>query len=344
MGGDCKVPWPNGGTGHPSDFADHREVSFVNRPFPLLEADAHFSRLRAWGFNCLRLLTTWEAVAHAGPGQYDTAYLDYFTEICRKAGEHGFYVFVDFHQDVWSRMSGGDGAPGWTFDAVGLDFNHFDAAGAALVMQHRYQYPNLVAQTETPANQDGYPSMSWVRNYRMPANAVMWTLFWAGEQVTPPLTEHEIASIVDAYGRDHRFVVQVLAELDVLLKQGGDAGGERLHLRSGFDLVREGAHGGAEETFVFGDGDDLAAFQSLNQDLDIAVRRADALDDVGDGADLIDFIRARFVDGCLVLGGEEDFLVGGERFFKRAHTGFPAHDERGHHMGEDDYVADGHHR
>ena len=189
LGGDCKVPWPDGGTGYPGDFADHRDVSFINRPFPLEEADTHFARLRCWGFNCLRLLTTWEAVEHAGPGQFDTAYLDYFAEICRKAGEHGFYVFVDFHQDVWSRMSGGDGAPGWTFDAVGLDFNRFDAAGAALVMQHRYQYPGADGQTETqaetPANQDGYPSMSWVRNYRMPANAVMWTLFWAGEHVTP---------------------------------------------------------------------------------------------------------------------------------------------------------------
>ena len=30
-------------------------------------------------------------------------------EVCRRAGEHGLYVFVDFHQDVWSRMTGGDG-------------------------------------------------------------------------------------------------------------------------------------------------------------------------------------------------------------------------------------------
>ncbi len=189
LGGDCKVPWPNGGTGYPSDFADHREVSFVNRPFPLADADAHFRRLRDWGFNCLRLLTTWEAVEHAGPGQFDTAYLDYFAEICRKAGEHGFYVFVDFHQDVWSRMSGGDGAPGWTFDAVGLDFNLFDEAGAALVMQHRYRYPSAENDNATAnaAIQEGYPSMSWVRNYRMPANSVMWTLFWAGEHVTPQL-------------------------------------------------------------------------------------------------------------------------------------------------------------
>ena len=183
LGGDSKVPWPHGGTQYPTDFADHREVSFINRPFPLDEASVHFTRLREWGFNCLRLLTTWEAVEHAGPGQYDQLYLDYFAEICRLAGEHGFYVFIDFHQDVWSRMSGGDGAPGWTFDAVGLDFTRFDAAGAAHVMQNRYHYasePNSSAVV-----QPSYPPMSWVRNYRMPANAIMWTLFWAGEHLTP---------------------------------------------------------------------------------------------------------------------------------------------------------------
>ncbi|HVK78979.1 MAG TPA: cellulase family glycosylhydrolase, partial [Verrucomicrobiae bacterium] len=125
LGGDCKLPYPDGGTNFPSDFSDHRTVTFVGRPFPLADAEQHFARLRHWGFNTLRLLTTWEAVEHAGPGQYDEAYLDYFAEIARMAGEYGFVVFVDFHQDVWSRMSGGSGAPGWTFEALGLDFTKF---------------------------------------------------------------------------------------------------------------------------------------------------------------------------------------------------------------------------
>jgi Cellulase (glycosyl hydrolase family 5) len=88
----------------------------------------------------VRLLTTWEAVQHAGPGLYDEVYLDYFAEVCRRAGAHGLYVFVDFHQDVWSRMSGGDGAPGWVFEALGIDFTRLHAAGAAHVMQQTYDY------------------------------------------------------------------------------------------------------------------------------------------------------------------------------------------------------------
>jgi len=182
LGGDCKVPYPDGGTHIPTDFADHRDVSFVGRPFPLSEADEHLGRLQHWGFNCLRLLTTWEACEHAGPGQYDEAYLDYFAEVCRKAGEHGLYVFIDFHQDVWSRMSGGDGAPGWTFEKVGLDFTKFHEAGAAKVMQHCYDYARGGGRQE-----DNYPTMTWAQNYRRPGNAIMWTLFFAGADFAPDL-------------------------------------------------------------------------------------------------------------------------------------------------------------
>lgn len=181
LGGDCKMPFPNGGTNFPTDFADHETVSFIGRPFPLEEAEEHFSRLTAWGFNCLRLLTTWEAVEHAGPGQYDTAYLDYYAELCRLAGEHGLYVFVDFHQDVWSRMTGGDGAPGWIFEKVGLDFTKFHEAGAAHVMQYKYDYARGGRQ------EDNYPTMTWAQNYRMSANGIMWTLFFGGRDFAPDL-------------------------------------------------------------------------------------------------------------------------------------------------------------
>ncbi len=182
LGGDCKVPYPDGGTNFPSDFSDHREVSFVGRPFPIDEADEHFSRLRAWGFNCLRMLTTWEAVEHRGPNDYDTEYLDYFAELCRIAGDYGFYLFVDFHQDVWSRMTGGDGAPGWLFEKIGIDYRRLANSGSAHVMQHLYDYGRGGRQ------EDRYPTMSWSQNARRPANGIMWTLFFAGNDFTPGLT------------------------------------------------------------------------------------------------------------------------------------------------------------
>ncbi|WP_156400536.1 cellulase family glycosylhydrolase [Caulobacter sp. Root655] len=179
LGGDSKTPYPDGGTQFPSDFSDHRQVSFIGRPFPLEDAEEHLARLAGWGFNVVRLLTTWEAVEHAGPGLYDEAYLDYFAEVCRRCGAHGLHVFVDFHQDVWSRMSGGDGAPGWTFEAVGLDFTRFPAAGAAHVMQAKFDY------ADPSDRQAAYPQMSWGSNYRLPANGIMWTLFWGGRTFTP---------------------------------------------------------------------------------------------------------------------------------------------------------------
>jgi len=181
LGGDCKVPYPDGGTNFRSDFSNHREVSFIGRPFPLGEAGEHFSRLRAWGFNCLRLLTTWEAVEHRGPRDYDAAYLDYFADLCRLAGDYGFYLFVDFHQDVWSRMTGGDGAPCWLFEKVGIDYRRLAESGCAHVMQHLYDYARGGRQ------EDRYPTMSWVGNERLPANGIMWTLFFAGRDFAPGL-------------------------------------------------------------------------------------------------------------------------------------------------------------
>jgi hypothetical protein len=178
LGGDCKLPYPYGGTHHPTDFSDHRDVSFVGRPFPLEEADEHLGRLRHWGFNCVRLLTTWEAIEHSGPGEYDRTYLDYLEEVVRLAGVHGLYVMIDFHQDVWSRMTGGSGAPGWTFDAVGLDFRAFHAAGAAHVMQYKYD-------AAIGGHQEAYPPMSWGANHRLPATGIMWTLFFTGKLFTP---------------------------------------------------------------------------------------------------------------------------------------------------------------
>lgn len=136
LSGSSKVPFtPDGSTYRSEGFFDHRHVSFVGRPFPLEEADEHYRRLKSWGFNTLRFLITWEAVEHAAPGIYDPEYLEYLRKVVSKAGEWGFKVFIDPHQDVWSRFTGGDGAPGWTLEAAGLDMTKFKETGAAIVHQ-----------------------------------------------------------------------------------------------------------------------------------------------------------------------------------------------------------------
>ena len=206
LGGSSKVPFtPDGSTYRSEGFFNHRDVSFVGRPFLLEDADEHYSRLRAWGFNTLRFLVTWEAIEHAGPGILDTEYLDYLYKVVRKAGEHGFMVFIDPHQDVWSRFSGGDGAPGWTFETVGLDITKFKSTAAAIVHQ---------------THGDPFPRMIWPTNATKLAAATMFTLFFAGNVFAP-------ATLVDGvpvqdYLQSHflaavRKVAERLADLDCVI-------------------------------------------------------------------------------------------------------------------------------
>lgn len=171
LSGTSKIPTtPNGATHLKDDFFELDHISFVGRPFPLEEADEHFSRLKHWGLDFLRFVVTWEALEHGGPGEYDEAYIDYIEAILEKAYEHDITLFIDPHQDVWSRFSGGDGAPAWTFDVVGIDITKFKETGAATVHQ----------------TYDGeLPSMIWATNYNKFASQTMFTLFFGGNDFAP---------------------------------------------------------------------------------------------------------------------------------------------------------------
>lgn len=68
-------------------------------------------RLARAGMNCIRLGIFWDGV-EPQPGVYDDAYLDRVAEVVRLAGENGIYVFLDMHQDLFSRKFI-DGAPEW---------------------------------------------------------------------------------------------------------------------------------------------------------------------------------------------------------------------------------------
>ncbi|WP_019027214.1 glycoside hydrolase family 5 protein [Colwellia piezophila] len=147
-----------------------KNVSFVGRPFPLDKADRHFERLQSWGFNFIRLIVTWEALEHAGPKQYDNDYISYIRLIIMKAKTYGFTVLIDSHQDVWSRFTGGDGAPLWTLEKVGFNIDNFKATNAALT----YNDPN-----------EKIPTMIWPTNYTKLGAATMFSLFFAGNDFAP---------------------------------------------------------------------------------------------------------------------------------------------------------------
>ncbi|KAF9362757.1 hypothetical protein BGX34_005558 [Mortierella sp. NVP85] len=166
---------PVGSASHqPEGFLhkDGTEVSFIGRPFPLEDADEHLGRLKHWGFNLLRFIVTWESIEHAGPGKYDYDFFEYLVKVFYKCKEYGFKCFIDPHQDVWSRFSGGSGAPLWTLYLAGLDPSCFAQTNAALV--HNFY--------EDPEN---FPKMVWATNYNRLAAATMFTLFFAGSTFAP---------------------------------------------------------------------------------------------------------------------------------------------------------------
>ncbi|KAF9160037.1 hypothetical protein BGX21_001814 [Mortierella sp. AD011] len=171
--GNSKLPTTPNGSSHLSDgFFDHRNVCFLGRPFPRDQADEHFSRLKRWGLTFVRLLVPWEALEHSGPGIYDEKFIDSLIELIELMPKYGIKCFIDPHQDCWSRFSGGSGAPGWTFEAAGLDITKFKTTGAAYV-HNTNQYPG------------DSPPMVWPTNYTKLAASTMFTLFWAGDTFAP---------------------------------------------------------------------------------------------------------------------------------------------------------------
>lgn len=151
--------------------------SFIGRPLKLDDADEHLARLRGWGFNMLRFPVTWEALEHEGPGKYDYEFMDYTIEILRKCKAHGFKVYMNPHQDIWSRFSGGSGAPFWTLAACGLNPGAFSATQAAII---HCEYP--IPASRNPSEM---PAMIWSTNYGRLISQTMFALFFGGSTFAP---------------------------------------------------------------------------------------------------------------------------------------------------------------
>ena len=177
LGGSSKVPAAGAGEGAAGALQNPARASFVGRPFPAEEAEAHFRRLRKSGLSFVRFLITWEALEHQGPGIYDEAYLAHLRKILLAAEKEGIALFMDPHQDVWSRWTGGDGAPAWTLEKLGMDLDRLDAAGAALTRERWGEF-----HPGTP-----YPPMIWPVNYSRYGAATLFSLFFGGNAYAPGL-------------------------------------------------------------------------------------------------------------------------------------------------------------
>lgn len=195
-----------------NEFQNHKTASFLNRPFPLIDAHEHFARLSHWGLTFVRLLVPWEALEHAGPGLYDEEYIEYLVCLCSLMPMYGIKCFVDPHQDVWSRFSGGSGAPGWTMETIGMNICNFKETMAA----------KLHHDDET---------MAWPANYAKLASSTMFTLFFGGQKFAPELMVQN--QNIQCYLQKHfiqafRYLASRLSHLDSVI---------------GFEVINEPHHG-----------------------------------------------------------------------------------------------------
>ena len=94
--------------------------------------------------------------------------------------DFGIVAFVVMHQDVWSRYTGGSGAPAWTITAVGLDLHKLEAAGAAWLKGVRGG-----GHIESERG-------LWPCGYQKLAAATVATCFWAGDVFAPKLMVHGV--------------------------------------------------------------------------------------------------------------------------------------------------------
>src|SRR5438876_8045966 len=114
-------------------------------PLPVFDAgDA--DRMRALGFNLLRLPLSWSALEPTR-GAYDPAYLDRIAAIVGLCERRGILVLLDFHQDAFSKEIGEDGAPRWVLDRF-LGPNNYPYLGGPLT--------DLTARRLAPAALDAF--------------------------------------------------------------------------------------------------------------------------------------------------------------------------------------------
>ena len=94
------------------------------------------------GFTAVREGFIWAGV-EPQPGRYDDRYLARNTALNKLLARYGIRTLIDFHQDVWSKSAGGDGAPDWATLGTNFedDFQHFwnnDAAPDGVGIQTHY--------------------------------------------------------------------------------------------------------------------------------------------------------------------------------------------------------------
>jgi aryl-phospho-beta-D-glucosidase BglC (GH1 family) len=82
--------------------------------FPDL-SETEATRIEQLGWNVLRIPVSWSGL-EPHPMQYSAAFMAKLDTVLAKAAAHHFYVFVDMHQDGYSKEIGEDGEPLWAIE------------------------------------------------------------------------------------------------------------------------------------------------------------------------------------------------------------------------------------
>ncbi len=154
----------------------------------------------------------------------------------------------------------------------------------------------------------------------------------------------QLARILHADCGEHRVVVEVVGELDVLLEEGDDLGHHRLDAPAALVLARDQLHDDLEECRLLAELQGAAPVQPLYEDLHVPIGELQALDDVADGAQGVDLVGPGIVLRCVVLRRQEYPLSLDEGVLEGLDGARPSDHERDHHVGKDHDVPQRHHR